>query len=472
MSGFDRSDDAEVLVVGAGPAGLAVAATLAGVGVATLIVDRRTSPSTLPRATALSTRSMELMRRWGVDAEVAAGAVDAEVMLWETDTLASVADGRAQSVGYPTRDQAAVLSPCAPTVVPQDWVEDVLLRHLRSSPAVRLEPGVEVVAVDVGPVGVRATVVDVDGTRRTIEARHLVAADGAHSAVRDLLGIEVEDFAGTYDGVQVVLRAPLSQLVGPHRYALYSVTTEASPGLFLPAGRDDRWVYGSAVAPDDPRSPGTDPVLLETAVRLGAGVPELDVHIERIGAFRSRGQLARQFRLGSAFLVGDAAHRVTPRGGTGLNTALHSGHDLGWKLAWVSRGWAGDALLDTYEAERRIVAAHNVARSIDPNGSRRHAADELPVDLGGRISHTWVRTSTGRVSSLDLVGTGWTVFVGPDHRGAPPAPSGAAPTTVHGLDPLAARALGIASDGALVVRPDGVPVDRIGPSAARTEVAA
>ena len=73
-----------------------------------------------------------------------------------------------------------------------------------------------------------------------------------------------------------------------------------------------------------------------------------------------------------------------------MNTAIHDGYDLGWKLAWVLRGWAGAELLDSYEAERRPVAEHNVARSADPTGSRRGADQELRVDLGGRIAHVWV----------------------------------------------------------------------------------
>ena len=105
------------------------------------------------------------------------------------------------------------------------------------------------------------------------------------------------------------------------------------------------------------------------------------------------------------FLIGDAAHRVTPRGGTGLNTAIRDGFDLGWKLAWVLRGWAHERLLDTYERERRPVAEFNAARSADPTASLR-AADELRADLGGRIPHLWLPARRRRVSTLDLLGTG------------------------------------------------------------------
>jgi 2-polyprenyl-6-methoxyphenol hydroxylase-like FAD-dependent oxidoreductase len=88
--------------------------------------------------------------------------------------------------------------------------------------------------------------------------------------------------------------------------------------------------------------------------------------IERIGPFSFAAQLGDRFRVASTFLVGDAAHRVTPRGGTGMNTAIQGAHDLAWKLAGVLRGWAAPALLDSYETEFRPTAEHNVVRSADP----------------------------------------------------------------------------------------------------------
>ena len=95
------------------------------------------------------------------------------------------------------------------------------------------------------------------------------------------------------------------------------------------------------------------------------------------------------------------------------------------------RGWAGPELLDSYEAERRPIAAHNVARSADPDGSTRDAADELHVDLGGRIPHVWVHADEGRVSTLDLLGPGLTLFTGPDSRAWEAQPAGGPPVTVR-----------------------------------------
>jgi putative polyketide hydroxylase len=161
------------------------------------------------------------------------------------------------------------------------------------------------------------------------------------------------------------------------------------------------------------------------------------------------------------FLVGDAAHRVTPRGGTGMNTAIHDGYDLGWKLAWVLRGWAEPELLDSYEIERRPVAEHNAARSADRGGTRRDGGQEVHADIGGRITHIWLPSEAGPVSTLDLLGDGLTLFTGPDQaawRSAADSGAGPLPLTLRRLDAITARAMGIRGSGALLVRPDGAPV--------------
>ena len=434
-----HTEDVPVVVVGAGPAGLAAAIALARIGVETLLVERRAELSSLPRATAVSLRSMELIRSWGVEDAVRAEAVDVEWHGWLSETLATVAAGSMWPTGIPTREQAALLSPTAPACVPQDHLEPALLEHLRSLGASRVHLHTEVVQVSNRPEGVEVGLRDVaNGDLRTVRARYLVAADGARSRIRRALGIAMRGPDGLGHVVTAIFRAPLWQAVGEYRYGVYSVTHPHGAGTFLPSGRGDRWHYGTWVDADDVNA--YTPQRFARRIRAGAGVDDLDVSIERTGSFSFAAQLADRFRAGNVFLAGDSAHRVTPRGGTGMNTAIASGHDLGWKLGWVLRGWAGPELLDTYEAERRPVAAHNVARSADPDGSTRATADELHVDLGGRIPHVWVRIGDGRVSTLDLLSRGLTLFTGPDHRERGTArPTGGPPVTVRRLDAVSAR---------------------------------
>jgi putative polyketide hydroxylase len=164
MSAMAHDGDSEVpvLIVGAGPAGLAAAVTLARYGVACTLVERRCGVSALPRATAISTRSMELLRSWGLEREIRAGGVDVEWQQWFCETLAAAARGKGSPVGMPTREQSAI-SPTGAACVPQDHLEPVLLRHLRALATSRVELGTELVGIDSGPGGVRAVLRDVAG---------------------------------------------------------------------------------------------------------------------------------------------------------------------------------------------------------------------------------------------------------------------------------------------------------------------
>lgn len=444
-----------VLIVGAGPAGLSAAVELGRRGIRPLLVERSEARRDHPRATLISTRSMELLRSWGLEADVRAGEIELDFHGWIGETL-TAKDGLAIPLGVPTRDQCIAISPTAAACVPQDHLEPVLLRHARKLGA-RIELGVELVDIECRADCVEAVLCDQDGSARTVRARYVIGGDGAHSTVRSMLGIAMRGQRTMADGITALFHAELWELLGERRYGIYPVTHPDAGGVFVPAGRGDRWIYGFAGGPGTLDRGDFDADAMARRIRLAAGVPTLDPRIEQIERFSYVGSLADRFREGNAFLAGDAAHRVTPRGGTGMNMAIGDGYDLGWKLAWVLRGWAQPDLLDGYETERRPVAEHNVARSADPDGSVREVAGELHVDLGGRIPHIWVGLGSDRRSTLDLLGPGLTLFA--DARGDERvAPADAlAPVLKRTLPPLTARALGIAPGGSVLVRPDGVP---------------
>ena len=192
-----ETTEVSVLVAGGGPAGLTAAGALARLGVDCLVVERRPSLSALPRATSVSTRSMEILRSWGLEEEVRAGGVDVEWLMLPVETLADAGRATPVPIGLPTREQSLVISPTAPACVPQDHLEPVLLAHARANGA-RVELGVEVTGVRPVSDGVRATLRDVaTGRERHVRARYLIAADGAHSRVRAELGIPATGSTGS-----------------------------------------------------------------------------------------------------------------------------------------------------------------------------------------------------------------------------------------------------------------------------------
>ena len=244
-----HAEHVPVVVVGAGPAGLAAAIALARLGVETMLVERRAELSSLPRATAVSLRSMELIRSWGVEDAVRAGAVDVEWHGWLSGTLATVADGSMWPTGIPTREQAALLSPTAPACVPQDHLEPVLLEHLRSlgrhSRAPPHRGGRGAGTCQRASRSCCATSRAATSAPSAPVTSWPPTARAARSA--DGLGIAMRGPDGLGHVVTAIFRAPLWQVVGEHRYGVYSVDHPQGAGTFLPSGRGDRWHYGTWV---------------------------------------------------------------------------------------------------------------------------------------------------------------------------------------------------------------------------------
>jgi 2-polyprenyl-6-methoxyphenol hydroxylase-like FAD-dependent oxidoreductase len=446
-------EEYDVVIVGAGPAGLATAITLGSYGVETLVLDRRPAAATLPRATVASTSTMELLRRWGLEREVLERSIDVEWQAWSCSTLADADQGEAIEVGLPTRAQAALVSPTAPACLGQDELEPLLERQLRTFASVVIQRGVELVALEQTANSGQLLTLEGPRGRRLVQARYVIGADGIHSKVRRELGITTKGTEDLAARIAILFHGPVWDLVGRHRYGIYFLTGEHEGLSFLPAGKPDRWIFATGAVE------GSDSGDARRRIREAAGDPQLPIEIERVMSVSFGVALAEEFRAGDAFLIGDAAHRVTPRGGTGMNTAIRDGFDLGWKLAWVLNGWAGELLLDSYERERRPVAEFNTARSTRPDGSILASPSGLAADIGGRITHAWVEREERLVSTLDLLGDGLTLFAGPGWNG-PELDGGSAspPVTLERVDAIAARGLGLAPGGSVLVRPDGHPV--------------
>lgn len=410
---------------------------------------------------------MEIFRSWGLEDAIRAGSDEVDLALLQTRTLAEAGRGTRVPINVPDVVQSSVVSPTASARVPQDHLERVLAGHLAELPSAAVRRGSEVVGLRQDEHGVRLSVRGLDEEPTEVAAAYVVAADGARSPTRDLLGIRNTGPDGLMRGVSVELRGPLWPVAGPHRYALYSITHPDGEGILIPAGGGRRWQYGVVIGPDVDVEALSRPEVLAERIRAAVGDPDLPVRLVRQSTFSAGATMAEAFSAGRVFLAGDAAHRVTPRGGNGLAMAVRDGIAVGWRLAWVLRGWAPESFLTAYEDELRPLAAQDVARAADPAGRCHAVLTELLHDLGGRVQHVWLTPSgpgQPSVSTLDRIGEGLTVFVaaGAQHwHEATRLVGSPIPVEVVELTAAAGHALGLRQSGAaLLVRPDAVPVAR------------
>ena len=214
------------------------------------------------------------------------------------------------------------------------------------------------------------------------------------------------------------------------------------------------------------------------ALRAATGLPDLEPEVLDVQRYTIAAAVATAYRRGPGFLVGDAAHRTTPVPGVGLNTAVADGHELGWKLAWVARGIAGEELLDSHEAERAPIGLAVAARSLLPD---RHPDDGLVGDLGRthrssvvaadddrpaartdlaarpgeRAPHVWVRHGGRRASTLDLFDGHLTLVTGEDATWARASRTFGLQVLEAAPDSRLAHAYRLGPDTAVLVRPDG-----------------
>jgi 2-polyprenyl-6-methoxyphenol hydroxylase-like FAD-dependent oxidoreductase len=213
------------VVVGAGPGGLASAATLGSYWVNTLIVEQRTSTSTLPRANAASTGTMELLRRWGLERRARERSLEVEFQAWAAPTLTAAGQGEAIDVGFPTRHEAGLVSPTRPAAIGQHELEPLIEAHVDSLARTRLERGIELLSLERDDhVGHVLTLAGPGKRLRRVHARYVIGADGMRSRVRKELGIATDDSGSLGERLGVHFRAPLWERLGERRYVIYLVT--------------------------------------------------------------------------------------------------------------------------------------------------------------------------------------------------------------------------------------------------------
>lgn len=333
-------NNVQVLVVGAGPAGLTLASELLAQGISTRIIDQRDGPVTESRALALHARSLELFDAAGIaDRMVAAGQPMRRMHMYVDGTELVRLDFRhnrsrfGYGLGIPQRET------------------ETILRERITELGGEVAPRMELLAFEQSESGVVARIKDSVGAVQSIKAEFMVGCDGAHSRVRHGLGLKFE--GRPYPERWLIADGRVDWNTAPDEsHAFFRSRGGAMVLLPLP-GRLWRVVLPFA----GERAPG-NPTLEEIQTLIDQRAPRKLVLSDPIWLtdFSCQLRLADSYRVGRVFLAGDAAHVHTPAGGQGMNVAIQDAFNLAWKLGLVLSGSSPEWLLDTYEAERRPVA--------------------------------------------------------------------------------------------------------------------
>ena len=367
----DAPSEIPVLVVGAGPAGLSAAILLARLGIRSLVVERHPSTTDHPKARAFLTRTMEILRPWGVEAQIRANALPSGAFrfIW-VESLAGREIGRVEP---PRRDVPGPHSPTYVCMAGQDAFEAALRDHAVTYPQIDLRFSTELTALAQEASGVAVALRRRDtGETLKAHASWLIAADGASSHIRRTLGIRMLGLGEIDHNINIHFRAELAPWVR-HRPAVGYISARGN-GTLLWAHDTDRWLILRSFHPARGQSPESfTPERCLDLARRAVGIDDLKVELINLGFWTRTAEVAETFRQGRVFLAGDAAHRFPPTGGFGANTSIQDVHNLAWKIAGVVQGWAGESILDTYSEERRPVAQANTDFSVT-NGARWAAA--------------------------------------------------------------------------------------------------
>ncbi|MBN9410561.1 MAG: FAD-dependent monooxygenase [Burkholderiales bacterium] len=351
--------DVDVIVCGGGPVGLSLTYLLGRAGLRVAMFERRASTTTLPKGQYVHASTGELFKQWGVwDLLHDAG--------WTTESsngqgfYVNVAHGPVASIraiegsheDYVRKWE--LLSPVYPRKVPASEYESAIRRQAARWPGAQMHFGTRVVDVQAAADAVQVTVQDVETqARRSFGARYLVACDGAHSFVRSRVG-GGQDHGPTFGNqILVEFRADLQSTLGRDGFFHSFILHPHHAGWFgsqHPA--TGLWRY--SFRHDEEELPS--PALVLERLRGALGMPHLPVEIVRFHRFDYTTGLLRRWREGPVLFAGDAAHWHSPWGGYGMNSGIQDANNLAWKLHLVLRGLAPEALLDTYETERKSKA--------------------------------------------------------------------------------------------------------------------
>jgi 2-polyprenyl-6-methoxyphenol hydroxylase-like FAD-dependent oxidoreductase len=486
-----------VLIVGGSLVGMSAAMLLGQHGIHAMVVEHHRGTAIHPRAAMISQRTMEVFRSAGIERII---LEESEKQFVQDGAIMAVETLAGREIAYFIANLNEGVRDVSPTVrlfITQKLLEPLLQRQAEVFGA-DLRFSTEMISFATDAEGVTATVRHRDsGETYSIRARYMIAADGAHSKVRDQLGISMRGRGIFSNSITIYFSAPVGPLLRGRNLSVMMVSNPVLRGFFR---IEKPFETGFLVVntTGDPAEPNTDlwtglndDICLEY-LRAALGDNDIPLRIDGVMRWNSRADVAEHFQSGRIFLVGDSAHVMPPYGGFGGNTGVQDAHNLAWKLAMVLKGSAGEGLLATYEPERRPACAFTTeqaytryvtreAKYLD-HGDLQPLANDLDIELGYRyrsaaviadaeddgLAHENPRDSRGKPgtraphlwlgpgrSTLDLFGGSVALLTGAE-GGAWQGAARSKNMDTHKIDGADfCDAYGIGPSGAVLIRPDG-----------------
>lgn len=386
------SSNKMVLICGAGPCGLAMSYVLSQFGIPNKVVEKRATTSTHPKARGVNVRTMEFIRQWGLEEKIRQHELSQKSrrLLWMDEICGNI-------LGEVNLEELFKYSPTTGCSVPQNFIEDALVEALASSTFSEICFSTKLIHFEQQDDQIECRLLDKKTNETfTVSCDYLIAADGAHSFIREALNIQMLGVPtlGTY--LTIFAHADLSRWLADKQAIVYSFTGKNQIGHFLMAvDHKDKWIFGQRLL--DINTPVTEDYCKSI---IQSFVDGADINIKLIShsTWEMAALNAEHYRQGRIFLVGDAAHRMPPTGGMGMNTGFADAVNLAWKLAYVLNNYADESLLNTYEAERQPVATftlewsgHNAKRMFKMHEAYREGNvnffNELIKDQERHVNH-------------------------------------------------------------------------------------
>jgi 2-polyprenyl-6-methoxyphenol hydroxylase-like FAD-dependent oxidoreductase len=363
-----------VIIIGAGPVGLSASIALSRQGIRNIVVEKHPSTSIHPKARGINVRAMELCRIWGAEQQIrqAELPIAARRFLWMNHLKGEI-QGDVSIVS-----EQEEISPTEPCLLSQDILEQKLLTCLSTQKLSQVYFNNRVINIEQDDQFVYCELENLlDHSRTKIHCQYLIAADGANSFVRENIGIHMHGIPNLGTHVSTYCETDLSPWLSDKPFAVLAFTDKQQMGrVMMAVDLKHRWIFAKRLADANETFTAEQGIEL---IRATVDEPELAVKVINIFKWEMAALNAQQYRHGRIFLCGDAAHRIPPTGGMGLNTGIGDAHNLAWKIAYVILGYADKTLLDSYEQERKPLAQTTIDWSV-LNASRLRAMYQSLAD--------------------------------------------------------------------------------------------